>query len=145
MVVGFDIDLNYRKLAQACCHLRYSPNCTLFCATNTDATYPLHGHLFPGTGTLVRALQTAVGREPDLVFGKPNQLLLECIKEKYNIDPRRACMVGDRLDTDIAFGKRGGLKTLLVLSGVAKREDVSSAEESAKPDFYCPDLSHLFK
>ena len=26
-------------------------------------------------------------------------------------------MVGDRLDTDIAFGKSGGVGTLLVLSG----------------------------
>lgn len=26
-------------------------------------------------------------------------------------------MIGDRLDTDIQFGKNGGLDTLLVLSG----------------------------
>lgn len=27
------------------------------------------------------------------------------------------CMVGDRLDTDILFGKNGGLTTMLCLSG----------------------------
>lgn len=27
-------------------------------------------------------------------------------------------MVGDRLDTDIAFGKNGGLSTLLVMTGM---------------------------
>lgn len=26
-------------------------------------------------------------------------------------------MIGDRLDTDIAFGKSGGLSTLLVMTG----------------------------
>lgn len=31
-------------------------------------------------------------------------------------------MVGDRLDTDIAFGKMGGLSTLLVLTGERSHE-----------------------
>lgn len=141
-MVGFDIDLNYRKLAQAATHLRYNPGC-LFYATNTDATYPLNGRLFPGTGTMVRALQTAVGREPDLVFGKPNQLLLRCIEEKFHLDAERCCMVGDRLDTDIAFGQAGGMKTLLVLSGVTQPKDLDGLDALKRPDYCLPDLSHL--
>lgn len=37
---------------------------------------------------------------------------------RHTFDPRKAIMVGDRLDTDIAFGKLGGLATLLVLTGM---------------------------
>lgn len=32
-------------------------------------------------------------------------------------DRQRVLMVGDRLDTDVAFGAGGGLRTMLVLSG----------------------------
>jgi NagD protein len=33
-------------------------------------------------------------------------------------------MIGDRMDTDIVAGTESGLRTILVLSGVTKREEV---------------------
>lgn len=43
-------------------------------------------------------------KKPILV-GKPSALLIDYIVQKYHTVPARMCMVGDRLDTDIAFGK----------------------------------------
>jgi ribonucleotide monophosphatase NagD (HAD superfamily) len=70
------------------------------------------------------------------VVGKPSQDLLKTILATYNLNPLRTCMVGDRLSTDIEFGKRGGLHTLLVLSGVTQESDLTTIENPTQiPDF----------
>lgn len=57
--------------------------------------------------------------------------MLDTILRRFSLDPERTCMVGDRLDTDILFGKRGGLKTVLCLSGVTKTWE----DKEIKADF----------
>lgn len=52
-------------------------------------------------------------------------------------------MVGDRLDTDILFGKNGGLDTLLVLTGVTSHEDLANVQADRVPDFVTVSLGDL--
>ena len=77
--------------------------------------------LVPGNGCATAALATAVGKEP-INCGKPSATLAQLIIETKSLDPAKTCMVGDRLDTDIAFGRSVGMSTLLVLSGVTEPE-----------------------
>lgn len=72
------------------------------------------------------------------------------MSDKFKVDPNRTLMIGDRCDTDILFGKNCGFKTLLVLSGCTKLEEVekwqSSDNEDDKklvPDFYVDTLGDL--
>lgn len=89
---------------------------------------------------MVAALTTAIGKEPT-VFGKPHPPMLQCIMDCLQLVPGRCCMVGDRLDTDIAFGKNGGLKTLLVLTGVTTMKEALAS--SIVPDYIASSLAVL--
>lgn len=49
-------------------------------------------------------------------------------------------MIGDRLDTDIAFGINGGLSTLLVLTGVVSRADLAQPQAKILPEYVVDSL-----
>ena len=58
-----------------------------------------------------------------MAFGKPSQAMMDAIEGKFRFERGRACMVGDRLDTDIKFGVEGKLGgTLCVMTGVTRSE-----------------------
>lgn len=92
---------------------------------------------------MVAALTTCVGREPR-IFGKPHQPMLDCILDRYHLVPERTCMVGDRLDTDILFGKLGGLGTLLVLTGVTQSAACVLKTPEMTPEYYAESLPAAF-
>ena len=52
-------------------------------------------------------------------------------------------MVGDRLYTDIALGKKHGVTAVLVLSGETTPEDVDAASPAEKPDYVFPSLDEV--
>ncbi|KAJ2458451.1 hypothetical protein GGF42_002063 [Coemansia sp. RSA 2424] len=140
VVFGIDYDISYRKLASAHVNLTQNPNC-LFIATNDDRTLPGGKHIYPGTGALLSTLIHSTQRTP-LVMGKPNTPMLDCVMQKFHLDPARSCMVGDRLDTDILFGIKGGVSTLCVLTGVAD-EDTILSPSAPQATYYMSSLGDL--
>lgn len=54
---------------------------------------------------MVGAIKGSTKREPTVV-GKPSGFMLDNIATKFNIRKDQICMVGDRLDTDVLFGKQ---------------------------------------
>lgn len=114
------------------------------------------GFVVPGTGTIVKAIETCAERKA-VVMGKPESWLCEIFFKDWNEnDSKKILMIGDRLNTDIWFGKNNNFQTLLVESGVHKIDKVqeivdqlnngTADPELAKqvPDFYIPCLGDLF-
>ncbi|AEH25266.1 HAD-IIA family hydrolase [Pyrococcus yayanosii] len=136
VVVGLDPDLTYEKLKYATLAIRKGAT---FIGTNPDTTYPAEEGLCPGAGSIIAALRAATDREP-LIIGKPNEPVYEVVVSKLGkVD--EIWMVGDRLDTDIAFAKRFGMKAIMVLTGVSTMEDVEKS--GIVPDLVLPSIGEL--
>ena len=140
VVVGIDRDFHYRKLAFA---QKAIDGGAEFIATNEDPTFPIEGGvLLPGGGSLVAAVRAATSVQP-FVIGKPQTYAFNKILELTGSTPRQSIMVGDRLDTDILVGNRAGARTVLVLTGVATREEAERAVGDLKPDRIIDTLAEL--
>jgi 4-nitrophenyl phosphatase len=118
VVVGLDPSMTYTKAAYATI-LLLERDC-LFFATNRDRTFPGARRTLPGAGSCVAMVAAAASREPT-VAGKPSQAMFAAIAADHGAAPTRTLMVGDRLDTDIAFAAAAGMDSLLVYTGVTDR------------------------
>jgi 4-nitrophenyl phosphatase len=128
-LVGLDFDLSYDRLTRAANAVRGGAR---FIATNTDPTYPVADGLLPGGGSMVAAVQTTTGVDPE-VAGKPHAPMRALLRSRGITD---AWVIGDRVDTDIALTRaEPDWRSILVLSGVTREGEVSGA------DHVVPDLA----
>jgi 4-nitrophenyl phosphatase len=139
VVVGVDYGLNMTQMACATALLQLTD--ARFVATNPDPADPAGPQrlLMPSSGSIVAAVKTAVGREPDVLCGKPSPTMGHLLFEKEEqdgrkVDPQRSLMVGDRLMTDICFGKKIGARTALSLSGAQKLADLEKLAQNGAKD-----------
>jgi HAD superfamily hydrolase (TIGR01450 family) len=135
VVVGFNRAFDFDALALASDLVRGGAR---FVATNTDPTYPIPNGLLPGAGSLVAAVATASGREPE-VAGKPAAPTVALVRERLGRD---GVMVGDRPSTDGALADALGWPFALVLSGVAGSPN-EEAIPDPRPPFVAADLATL--
>jgi HAD superfamily hydrolase (TIGR01457 family) len=119
VVVGWDRSLDYEKLRRASVLVRAGAR---LIATNADRTYPAPGgELWPGAGSLVAAVEAAADETAEIV-GKPSRPLFDAAVERAG--SRRALVVGDRIETDVAGAVGAGLDSALVLTGAAEVADL---------------------
>ncbi|MFX1549749.1 MAG: HAD-IIA family hydrolase, partial [Promethearchaeota archaeon] len=150
--VGLDREFNYQKLATA-------QKCILegkaqFYATNVDSTLPVARGLKPGAGVMVNALITCTGKEPVRIYGKPEPFGINLILEDKGFPVNKACIFGDRLNTDILAGNRAGIKTVAVLTGVTTLDMIEelkvrlmkseNIDKNLIPDIVVENLEEIF-
>ncbi|HMJ80027.1 MAG TPA: HAD hydrolase-like protein, partial [Candidatus Dormibacteraeota bacterium] len=128
---GVDFALSYRRLSLAAEAVRRGAS---FIATNRDHVFPTPDGLAAGAGTIVAAVAVAVGREPDLVVGKPEPGLFEQAARAARLPLRGAVVIGDGLLTDVLAARRVGARSVLMLTGVTTPRELAEATAANAAD-----------
>jgi NagD protein len=94
-----------------------------FIATNPDVSGPSINGPIPATGSVAALITKATGVQPYFV-GKPNPLMMRSALNRIDAHSETTVMVGDRMDTDVVAGLEAGLRTILVLTGSTRPDQV---------------------
>ncbi|HYU15115.1 MAG TPA: HAD-IIA family hydrolase [Candidatus Acidoferrum sp.] len=119
VVLGETHAYNLEQITQG---IRFLAAGSHFIATNPDPSGPSEDGIEPACGALAALMQTASGVSPFFI-GKPNPLMMRTALNYLDVHSENTIMVGDRMETDIIGGVQAGMETILVLSGVTRRED----------------------
>jgi HAD superfamily hydrolase (TIGR01450 family) len=123
VVVAFHPHFHYDELREATqAALR---GAELF-GSNRDATFPTPDGLWPGSGAVIAAVETASGRTV-VTVGKPEATLVQTALDR--LGPGRALMVGDRVDADLGAAHAAGIDCAIVLTGASDRGLAQAAPE----------------
>ncbi len=109
-------------------------------ATNLDPNCPTANGTRPGCGAMVAMLEAATGVKAFSV-GKPSPVMMRMARKELGLTTAETTMIGDTMETDILGGVSLGYRTVLVLSGGTKREDLT--QFAYQPDHVVPSIASL--
>src|SRR5688500_803398 len=140
VVIAFDRTFDYAKLNTALQAVRQGAR---LIATNPDRTCPTEDGEIPDCAGMTAAVEAVTGARVEVVGGKPSPIILDGALARLGVPAADAVIVGDRIETDMVMGKRLGLATVLVLSGVTRAGDPRVAEIA--PDLVLPSIRDLLR
>lgn len=139
LVVGFDMSLVYARLCRASW---WASQDIPYIATNPDWVCPTDKPtILVDCGSICACIESASGRKPDIVIGKPDPRMLSGILERYALQPYEVAMVGDRIYTDVRMAHNAGAVGILVMSGETTMEIVDRSD--LKPDIIAENLAEI--
>lgn len=143
LVVGSNRNISYEIMTKA---LRLCLNDSIrYIATNPDRIFPGEDGPIPGTGMIIGALYWMTGRMPDVVIGKPSEVIMKEALQILGLKAGDVVVVGDQIEIDVRAGRSIGAETLLVLSGVTTKDNLNEKiEKFGKPDYILNHLGELF-
>jgi NagD protein len=137
VVLGETHGYNYAQITKA---IRLVSAGARFVATNPDPSGPGEGGLEPACGAMAALIERATGVAPFFV-GKPNPYMMRSALNYLGAHSEETVMIGDRMDTDIVGAVSSGLDTILVLTGVTKREHI--AAYPYQPTYVCESIGDV--
>jgi phosphoglycolate/pyridoxal phosphate phosphatase family enzyme len=135
VIAGLDPAFDFRRLAAATTAIRAGAR---FIATNADLRYPTPTGFLPGAGSIIAALRAASGSEP-LVIGKPQPGIFTAILERADVRADEAMAIGDNPDADMVAASRAGMRSILVLTGVADAAMAAALDGEMRPGHVADD------
>jgi 5'-nucleotidase len=111
-------------------------------ATNLDPNCPTQHGMRPGCGAIVALLETATGVRA-LSVGKPSPVMMRAARKELGLATSETIVIGDTMETDILGGVQMGYRTVLVLSGGTRPEDL--VKYAFRPDMVVPSIGELFQ
>ena len=141
IVMGFDTELTFQKLHDVSFLLLTRPELP-YIATNPDLVCPTEFGSVPDCGSVCIGIKNATGKEP-IVIGKPSALMPQLAMERLQVAKEHACVVGDRIYTDVKSGLNAGITGILVLSGETTLEILEASED--KPHMVLQDASEILE
>lgn len=130
VVSGFDTELTYKKLELGCTFIRNGAD---YYSTHPDFNCPTNNGYIPDSGSIAAAITASTGVSP-IYFGKPHKNAIDIIKKISKCKEAEMCIFGDRLYTDIAFGKNNGISAFLMLTGEGTAKDAEKLSDDFRPD-----------
>ena len=122
VVLGETRTYSFEAITKA---VRFIVDGARFICTNPDATGPSKEGPVPAIGAVAAMIESASRRKP-YVVGKPNPMMFRSALNRIEAHSENTAMIGDRMDTDMVAGMEAGLFTVLVLSGITKRENIDA-------------------
>ncbi|MER8758097.1 HAD-IIA family hydrolase [Mesorhizobium sp. M0976] len=135
VVMGLDREITYEKLTIAVDAILKG---AVLIGTNPDLLLPTPTGFEPGAGACLTAVSTAARVKP-IIVGKPEVHMIEAALSRLGTDRASTLMIGDQIPTDIQAGKRAGLCSVLVTTGVPPFDDPSLLA----PDFTVSSLKQI--
>ena len=121
VVLGETHTYNYEKIERA---VQLVLGGAKLIGTNPDLTGPIENGIAPACKALIAPIELATGHSA-YFLGKPNPLMMRHGLRRLGVSTDEAAIIGDRMDTDVIAGVESGIDTVLVLSGVTSREEMS--------------------
>jgi arabinose operon protein AraL len=113
-----------------------------FMATNADPSWVSpEGVEVPHAAAVIGALEASSRRAVELVAGKPSRLAAELVQRRLDRPPAEILVVGDNLHTDVRFAGENGMTSVLVLTGVGRRDEAAAAPQP--PDHILESIAGL--
>jgi NagD protein len=108
--------------------------------TNRDPSPKKKGWDNLGIASTTAMIEEATGIKA-FVVGKPSPVMMRSARKALGLETAETTIIGDTMDTDIRGGVQMAYKTILVLSGITKREHL--IRYAYKPDMVIDSVNDL--